>query len=117
WRPYSHPGGGSDANSLHLNHVHVSVAGDSGACVDGAWVVPIVGDYVITARFGQGGEHWTNRHTGVDLAAPLGRPALAAAGGQVSYAGWDGPYGQRIEITHLDGTKTWYAHLSAITVE
>jgi murein DD-endopeptidase MepM/ murein hydrolase activator NlpD len=117
WRPYEHPNGWTDANSAHRNHVHVSVAGDSGACVDGAWVVPIVGDYVITARFGQGGERWTNRHTGVDLAAPLGRPVLAAAGGQVTYAGWDGPYGQRIEITHLDGTKTWYAHLSAINVD
>jgi hypothetical protein len=116
WRPYQHPNGWADANSLHRNHVHVSVAGESGACVDGAWVVPIVGDYVITARFGQAGERWTSRHTGVDLAAPLGRPVLAAAGGQVTYAGWDGPYGQRIEITHWDGTKTRYAHLSAITV-
>jgi hypothetical protein len=116
WRPYQHPTGWTDANSAHRNHVHVSVHGDSGACVDGAWVVPIVGDYVITARFGQGGERWSNRHTGVDLAAPLGRPVLAAAGGQVTYAGWDGPYGQRVEITHLDGTRTWYAHLSAIAV-
>jgi hypothetical protein len=117
WRPYSHPNGWTDANSAHRNHVHVSVAGDTGACVDGAWVVPIAGDYVITARFGQAGESWANRHTGVDLAAPVGRPVLAAAGGQVTYAGWDGPYGQRLEITHLDGTKTWYAHLSAIVVD
>jgi hypothetical protein len=115
WRPYSHPSGAADANAEHRNHVHVSTHGNSGACVDGAWVVPIVGDYVITARFGQAGESWSNRHTGVDLAAALGRPVLAAAGGQVTYAGWDGPYGQRIEITHLDGTKTWYAHLSTIT--
>jgi hypothetical protein len=117
WRPYQHPNGWADANSAHRNHVHVSVHGDAGACVDGAWMVPIVGDYVITARFGQGGESWSSRHTGVDVAAPLGRPVLAAAGGQVTYAGWDSSYGQRIEITHLDGTRTWYAHLSAITVD
>jgi murein DD-endopeptidase MepM/ murein hydrolase activator NlpD len=85
--------------------------------VDGAWVVPIVGEYAITARFGQAGVHWSNRHTGIDLAAPVGRPVLATAGGQVTYAGWDGPYGLKVEITHLDGTKTWYAHLSAITVD
>jgi hypothetical protein len=116
WRPYEHPNGWTDANSQHLNHVHVSVHGNAGACVDGAWVVPIAGDYVITARFGQADPRWSNRHTGVDLAAPVGRPVLAAAGGQVTYTGWDGVYGQRIEITHLDGTKTWSAHLSAITV-
>jgi hypothetical protein len=116
WRPYSHPNGWADANSTHRNHVHISVAGDTGACVDGTWVVPIAGDYVITARFGQAGASWANRHTGIDLAAPVGRPVLAAAAGQVTYAGWDGPYGQRIEITHPDGTKTWYAHLSAIAI-
>ncbi|MFW6034025.1 MAG: M23 family metallopeptidase [bacterium] len=117
WRPYDHPNGWTDANALHQNHVHVSVAGDSGACVDGAWVVPIAGEYVITARFGDTGTRWSTRHTGVDLAAPVGRPVLAAAGGQVTNAGWDGAYGQRVEITHLDGTTTWYAHLSASTVD
>jgi murein DD-endopeptidase MepM/ murein hydrolase activator NlpD len=96
--------------------VHVSVAGLSGGCADGAWVAPIAGDYTITARFGQSGAHWTTIHTGIDLAAPVGRPVLAAAGGQVTYVGWDGPYGLRVEILHLDGTRTWYAHLSATTV-
>jgi hypothetical protein len=116
WRPYQHPSGDADAISLHRDHVHVSVAGLGGGCADGAWVVPIAGDYTITARFGQSGAHWTTIHTGVDLAAPVGRPVLAAAGGHVSYVGWDGSYGQRVEITHPDGTRTWYAHLSATTV-
>ncbi len=116
WHPYEHPHGWADANTLHRNHVHVSVAGNTGSCMDGAWAVPVAGEYTITARFGQTGPQWSAGHTGVDLAAPVGRPVLAAAGGRVTYAGWDGPYGQRIEITHLNGTKTWYAHLSAITV-
>lgn len=116
WRLYEHPTGGTDASSLHRNHVHVSVAGDTGACVDGAWMVPIVGDYTITARFGQAGVNWATQHTGVDLAAPVGRPVLAAASGQVTYAAWDGAYGLKVEITHADGTRTWYAHLSVITV-
>jgi murein DD-endopeptidase MepM/ murein hydrolase activator NlpD len=81
--------------------------------VDGAWVVPLV----ITARFGQGGEALVELARRGRLGRPLGRPVLAAAGGQVTFAGWDGPYGQRVEIMHLDGTKTWYAHLSTITVD
>jgi YD repeat-containing protein len=105
-----------DAISVHRDHVHASVAGPGGGCADGVWVVPIAGEYTITARFGQIGAHWTTTHTGVDLAAPVGRSVLAAAGGQVTYVGWDGPYGQRVEITHPDGTRTWYAHLSATTV-
>jgi hypothetical protein len=116
WRPYEHPNRGTDASSLHRDHVHVSVAGDTGGCADGAWVVPIVGDYTITARFGQAGVNWAKRHTGVDLAAPVGRPVLAAAGGQVTHAGWDGAYGLKVEIAHMDGTRTWYAHLSILVV-
>jgi hypothetical protein len=116
WRPYQHPSGSTDANAAHLNHVHVSVHGDSGSCADGAWVVPLAGEYTITARFGADGVHWANAHTGVDLAAPLGRPVLGAAGGQVTYSGWDGAYGLKVEITHVDGTRTWYAHLSVVAV-
>jgi murein DD-endopeptidase MepM/ murein hydrolase activator NlpD len=77
----------------------------------------LTGDYTITARFGSSGMHWASGHTGIDLAAPFGRPVLAAAGGQVTYAGWDGPYGLKVEITHPDGTRTWYAHLSAFSTE
>jgi hypothetical protein len=117
WRPYQHPNGWTDASSLHLNHIHVSVEGDAGSCADGAWVVPLSGDYVVTARFGDLGAHWATAHTGVDLAAPLGRPVLAAAGGQVTYADWDGGYGMKVEITHAGGTRTWYAHLSTISTD
>ena len=116
WRPYTHPGGGTDANSLHLNHVHVSVEGTVGACADGAWTPPLPGPYTITARFGEIAESWATMHTGTDLAAPVGREVLAASAGQVTYASWDGPYGQKVEITHANGTRSWYAHLSAITV-
>lgn len=30
WRPYSHPGGRTDPTALHMDHVHVSVHGNSG---------------------------------------------------------------------------------------
>jgi murein DD-endopeptidase MepM/ murein hydrolase activator NlpD len=116
WLPYTHPGGGADANSRHLNHVHVSVEGSGGACADGAWTRPLHGSYTVSARFGDIGESWATVHTGTDLAAAVGREVLAASAGQVTHAWWDGPYGQKVEITHADGTRSWYAHLSAITV-
>jgi len=116
WRPYQHPNGWTDANSLHLNHVHVSVAGESGLCVDGAWTVPLLGEYVMTDRFGETGGIRTSAHTGIDLAAPVGRPVVAASGGQVAYADWDGRYGLKVEVRHADGTRTVYAHLSTIAV-
>ncbi|WP_243058344.1 M23 family metallopeptidase [Nocardioides sp. SR21] len=79
------------------------------------WVLPTTG-YHLTARFGESGSHWSSTHTGLDFAAPTGTPVRAATGGTVSFAGWDGAYGNKIEITHPDGTETWYAHLSQLYV-
>lgn len=79
------------------------------------WVLPTTG-YHLTATFGESGEHWSSTHTGLDFAAPTGTPVRAATGGTVTFAGWDGAYGNKVEITHPDGTETWYAHLSKLYV-
>jgi murein DD-endopeptidase MepM/ murein hydrolase activator NlpD len=71
--------------------------------------------YTLTATFGMAGL-WSNGHTGLDFAAPAGTPVVAARAGEVTFAGWEGAYGQKIEVTHADGTVTWYAHLSTIVV-
>jgi murein DD-endopeptidase MepM/ murein hydrolase activator NlpD len=55
-------------------------------------------------------------HSGLDFKGPLGTPIMAAADGVVTFAGWQGGYGNTIEITHANGLVTRYAHLSAITV-
>ncbi len=58
-------------------------------------------------------------HNGVDLAAPIGTPIYAAAGGSVTVArdsGYNYGYGKYIVISHPNGTQTVYAHLSAINV-
>ncbi|MCS6896096.1 MAG: M23 family metallopeptidase [Bacteroidia bacterium] len=56
-------------------------------------------------------------HTGVDIDAPMGAPVKAAAAGKVIYAGWDkGGYGIQVEIDHLNGIVTKYAHLSSTAV-
>lgn len=117
WRPYDHPNGWTDANSLHRNHIHISVDDDAGFCVDGTWVMPLAGTYRLTAGFGEAGGLWTASHTGIDLATSVGITVVAAAAGKVTYGGWDGPYGLKVELTHSDGTRTWYAHLSIITVK
>lgn len=54
-------------------------------------------------------------YNGVDLAAPIGTPILAAADGEVIIAragGWNGGYGNYIVIRHANGTQTLYAHNS-----
>jgi murein DD-endopeptidase MepM/ murein hydrolase activator NlpD len=55
-------------------------------------------------------------HSGLDFKGPIGTAILAAADGKVSFAGWQGGYGNTIEITHANGLVTRYAHLSGFTV-
>ena len=79
------------------------------------WRKPLAA-YDITATFGQASPLWSTTHTGVDLAAPTGAPVTAAARGTVSFAADDGPYGNKVVVTHDDGSETWYAHLDSISV-
>jgi murein DD-endopeptidase MepM/ murein hydrolase activator NlpD len=63
------------------------------------------------------GWRWGRMHKGIDIAAPVGTPIVAAAGGKVSYADWSsGGYGNLVEITHPDGSVTLYAHNNRILV-
>jgi murein DD-endopeptidase MepM/ murein hydrolase activator NlpD len=55
-------------------------------------------------------------HSGLDFKGPHGTPILAAAAGTITFAGWQGGYGNCIEITHANGLVTRYAHLAGFTV-
>lgn len=56
-------------------------------------------------------------HGAVDIAAPIGTPVYASAGGTVEKVAYDsGGYGNYIIIDHGNGMKTLYAHLSKVEV-
>lgn len=56
---------------------------------------------------------YSSYHRGVDLAAGVGTPVVAADNGTVIYSGWnDSGYGYLVEIDHNNGYSTVYAHLS-----
>lgn len=83
----------------------------------GTWNVPLGGGYRLTARFGAAGPWWeSGRHSGLDFAAPVGTPVVAAAAGVVVQAGTAGPYGRLVVVDHGGGTSTYYAHLSSSSV-
>ena len=80
-------------------------------------VVP-TSNYDLTARFNQRGAMWSSgRHTGLDFAAPVGTPVVAADSGKVVFAGAGGAYGNYVEIAHGDGVRTIYAHLNTVKVK
>lgn len=56
---------------------------------------------------------YVRMHTGVDWAAPVGTPIIAAGNGVVAKAGWASGYGKQIIIRHANGYETSYNHQSA----
>ncbi|MPZ60398.1 MAG: peptidoglycan DD-metalloendopeptidase family protein [Propionibacteriales bacterium] len=79
------------------------------------WVLPISG-YDITATFGASSSLWSTTHTGLDFAATYGTPVASVATGIVTEVGSAGAYGNRVIVTHEDGSETWYCHLDSYTV-
>lgn len=55
-------------------------------------------------------------HSGMDFSANVGTPVYATGNGVVRKAGWEGLYGNCIQIDHGFGYVTRYAHLSKIDV-
>ncbi len=90
--------------------VTAPLRGGGGPAIAGYYVRPIVG------RKSQG----VHGYNAVDIAAPVGTPVVAAAGGTVTVArgfGWNGGYGNYVVISHPNGTQTLYAHLSSVAVQ
>lgn len=74
---------------------------------------------VATARFTSGFGmrrhpilHRYRMHTGVDWAAPVGTPIMAAGDGVIETIGRRAGYGRSIVLKHLHGYETTYNHMS-----
>ena len=71
---------------------------------------------VLTSRFGPRMHpvlKVAKLHKGVDWAAPIGTPVMAAFDGVIASAGDGKGYGNLVRITHPNGLETRYAHLNA----
>jgi murein DD-endopeptidase MepM/ murein hydrolase activator NlpD len=94
------------------------ITGESVSCVPAdAWVLPLRrGVYSLTAEFGECSALWVSCHTGLDMAAPPGTPVMAIGAGTVTFAGYDGAYGNATHIQHAEGVASWYGHMSRIFI-
>ncbi|HEY5984060.1 MAG TPA: peptidoglycan DD-metalloendopeptidase family protein [Anaerolineales bacterium] len=63
------------------------------------------------------GNNYSGSHLGIDITATTSTAVLASGGGVVVFAGFSQyGYGNVVQIDHLDGFATVYAHLSQINV-
>ncbi|HYJ89849.1 MAG TPA: M23 family metallopeptidase [Pyrinomonadaceae bacterium] len=56
-------------------------------------------------------------HPGMDIDGERGENIIAAAAGTVTKAGWQGGYGNMVEIDHGNGLITRYGHMSKLNVQ
>ena len=60
--------------------------------------------------------HGRELHGGCDIPAPGGTPIMAAKSGVVVLSTYGSSYGNHVAITHADGTRTMYCHMSSRAV-
>jgi murein DD-endopeptidase MepM/ murein hydrolase activator NlpD len=73
----------------------------------------------LSSRMGPRRDPITGRsdyHSGLDIAGERGQPVYATAAGTVRAAGYEGAYGNLVEIDHGFGLETRYGHLQRFLV-
>ena len=76
------------------------------------WQLPI-SNPVKTSGFGY---RWGRLHAGEDFAAPTGTNLVSMSTGTVDFAGSESGFGNLVKIRYWNGTVSYFAHMSSISV-
>jgi Peptidase family M23 len=80
------------------------------------WVWPVRGEVITSYRYGTD-PYAPGQHRGIDVAAATGATVVAAASGEVRFAGTAGSSGLTVSVRTADGRyDTSYLHLSSTSV-
>lgn len=104
-------GGGSSGGGLN----------PGGATGTGSFIWPVPCSTRVTSRYGNRIDPFTLQeryHAGIDIDGfgNAGNSIVAADGGSVKTASYDGDYGYYVVIDHGNATQTLYAHMSGLAV-
>lgn len=103
----------SAAYSTYSGQKIVSTAKPSSAVLGIGLIKPVSG--IITSRYGA---RRSGNHKGLDIGASTGTTIAAAAGGTVTFSGWDTyGLGYCVKISHGSGVETVYGHCSKLYVK
>lgn len=75
-------------------------------------VLPVTGK--ISSRYGESSRLRKSTHTGLDIACTTGTDIKVASKGKVTFAEYNGAYGNLVKVDHGNGVETWYGHCSKI---
>jgi murein DD-endopeptidase MepM/ murein hydrolase activator NlpD len=102
--------GVADAEAAYAAR-QAAAAGAGSLSVTGEGVAPTSGR--VSSCYGG---RWGTMHYGVDIAAPIGTPIQAPAGGVVLQAGPASGFGLAVYLQHDDGSITVYGHVNQFFV-
>ena len=105
--------GSSKASSGYVNTKTTISSGTSSLGI--SLIRPISG--TITSRFGARSSIRSSAHTGLDISATTGTPIKVVADGTITFAKYNGSYGNLVKVDHGNGVETWYAHTSKMYVK
>lgn len=98
---------------LRTAPVPMQVMGAGGMVSEGG-STPGSGAYPITSRRGPRGGRY---HAGTDYGAPIGTSISTTVGGMVTDVGYEGGYGNYVEVQLKNGVKAFWAHLSEVVLQ
>lgn len=102
------------SNNMQYSLATTTDVAPSGSIEGMSLSIPVSG--TISSRFGSRSSIRSSVHTGLDIACPAGTGIRPVSAGTVTFASYNGSYGNLIKINHGNGVETWYAHCSAIYV-
>ena len=108
----------SESNSSKSDSSKSDSSNSNAVISNGSWPVP--GYSTVSSPFGYRIHPVLGvkkLHTGIDIPAPTGTPAVAVASGTVIYSGVQGSYGNTVMIRHDNGLVSLYAHNSSLVVK
>ena len=111
--------GGGYGSEASYDSMSASAGGGTGGMGGANFPLP-AGSWVKSSGFGMRMNPVLHRmmlHAGTDLAVKSGTPVGAAEDGIVTKAQVMGGLGNMVEVSHNNGTKTWYGHMSLLTAK
>lgn len=106
-----------NSNNSSSNNENNSIRVIEKIIYNGELPMPVENFIQVTSKFGLRNAHGVvhSNHTGIDLCGSLGSNVIAVKDGEVIHAGWQGGYGNCVEIKHTDeqgnNFYTFYAHM------
>ncbi len=121
--PFKAPASGASAFERQMYRINVAraqVNQYSSTLITVPVRKPIFGEIDMSSPFGMRMDPFMKGpaiHTGIDMRGDIGDPVRVTANGTVVTAGWNGGYGNMVEVDHGNGFATRYGHMSKIEVK